>query len=144
MQITLVETRALEVNFIAEDLPGQPSETEGGEPKANPYKLGFQRVKNIDNPKEFGIFFTCEVKVTGLRSMKVVYLARFQTTEELTEAFMAGHFVGMNAPAISYPYLRAFISQVLLLSGYPPITLPTINFQDMFKDEQAKKAALQE
>lgn len=73
--------------------------------------------------------------------MKVVYLARFETTEDLTDEFMESHFVGMNAPAISYPYLRAYISQVLLISGYPPVTLPTINFQDMFKDEQAKKAA---
>lgn len=33
----------------------------------------------------------------------------------------------INAPAIVFPYLRAFISTLTLQSGMPPLVLPTLN-----------------
>lgn len=36
-----------------------------------------------------------------------------------------------NAPAIIFPYIRAYISALTALSGYTPIHLPTINFSSI-------------
>lgn len=36
-------------------------------------------------------------------------------------------FFTLNAPAILFPYVRAYVSSLTALSGMPPITLPTIN-----------------
>lgn len=33
----------------------------------------------------------------------------------------------LNAPAISFPYIRAYISGLTALSGMPTLTLPTLN-----------------
>ena len=73
--------------------------------------------------------------------MRVTYLARFETSEDVTDSFRESHFVQMNAPAIGYPYLRAFVGQMLLLSGYKPVTLPTINFKELFDRKKAESKA---
>ena len=33
-----------------------------------------------------------------------------------------------NAPAIAFPYVRVFISNITLNAGYNPIVLPSFNF----------------
>jgi len=52
----------------------------------------------------------------------------FETDEEITEEFKNSHFPKINAPAIAYPYLRAYVSNLTLQSGVTPVMLPTINF----------------
>jgi len=44
-------------------------------------------------------------------------------------------FVNINAPAIAYPYLRAFISNITLQSGMAPIIIPPLNFTKSHKKE---------
>lgn len=43
-------------------------------------------------------------------------------------------FLYYNAPAILFPYLRAYISSLTTLSGIKPIVLPTLNLSNL-KDE---------
>lgn len=38
------------------------------------------------------------------------------------------NFVAISAPSIVYPFLRAFISNMLVQTGMNPIILPTVNF----------------
>lgn len=49
----------------------------------------------------------------------------FSNLEDL-ELLMDSFFV-VNAPAITFPYIRAYISGLTALSGLPTITLPTLN-----------------
>lgn len=137
MQISLAEVRALEVELVALDLANPKVPV--GEALNDEYKLAFDPIFLEEKRREFGIIFNCGVRSPELKLLRVVYLARFETTEDMDAAFMDSHFTGMNAPAISYPYLRAYVSQVLLLSGYKPVMLPTLNFQALFQDKKAKK-----
>ena len=59
-------------------------------------------------------------------SFKIVF--NFITDEQITEEFKHSHFPKINAPAIAYPYLRAYVSNLTLQSGVTPVMLPTINF----------------
>ncbi len=45
-----------------------------------------------------------------------------------------GKFFYMNAPALLFPYLRAYISTVTNLSGFEPINLPTLNMSGLGED----------
>ena len=47
---------------------------------------------------------------------------------EVNELFMNSTFVQVNAPAILYPYLRAFISSFMATAGYQAPIIPAINF----------------
>lgn len=42
-------------------------------------------------------------------------------------------FAGYNAPAIMFPYVRAFVSSITAMSGSAPIILPTINMEPVGK-----------
>ena len=46
-------------------------------------------------------------------------------------------YLYQNAPAILFPYIRAYISSLTTLSGIQPIVLPTFNLSDL-KDELEK------
>lgn len=50
----------------------------------------------------------------------------FEFDEELSEDMKEGFF-NANAPAILFPYIRAYISTLSTLSGIKPIVLPTLN-----------------
>lgn len=45
-------------------------------------------------------------------------------------------FLFLNAPAILFPYLRAYIASVTALSGLDTITIPTMNLTSMKEDLQ--------
>lgn len=51
-----------------------------------------------------------------------------ESTENLNNYFY------INAPAILFPYLRAYISALTALSGIPTITLPTLNLTSLGED----------
>ncbi len=46
---------------------------------------------------------------------------------------LMNYFVG-NAPAIVFPYIRAYIGTLTTQSGYPPLLLPTLNLSKLSKD----------
>jgi preprotein translocase subunit SecB len=41
------------------------------------------------------------------------------------------NFFYLNAPAILFPYIRAYISALTTLSGLAPVTLPTLNLSNL-------------
>jgi preprotein translocase subunit SecB len=43
-------------------------------------------------------------------------------------------FLYLNAPAILFPYLRAYITSLTALSGVSPIVLPTLNLSGLKND----------
>lgn len=45
-----------------------------------------------------------------------------------------GNFFYINAPALLFPYIRAYISTLTNLSGFEPINLPTLNMTRLGDD----------
>ena len=43
-------------------------------------------------------------------------------------------FFYINAPALLFPYIRAYISTLTNLSGFEPVNLPTLNMTSVGKD----------
>lgn len=55
--------------------------------------------------------------------------AKFSTSHIIDDAFKNHPLMKVNAPAIVFPYLRAFISTLTVNAGFvTPIILPTFNF----------------
>ena len=51
----------------------------------------------------------------------------FKFTESVSNV---STFTNVNAPAILFPYVRAYVSALTALSGIEPITLPTLNLSN--------------
>lgn len=63
----------------------------------------------------------------NLVDIKVKTVGLFEY-DEGADAELKDSFFNVNAPAILFPYIRAYVAALTTLSGYNPINLPTINF----------------
>lgn len=105
--------------------------------------LSFSILQEVRNENSFdlstGHFFTeedknnfeigFEVTINDKEfDLKLEAIFIFKLDEDLTEDFKLSDFPKINAPAIAFPYLRAFVSNITLQSGFKPVMLPSINF----------------
>lgn len=81
-----------------------------------------------EDAQNFAIELRTELQLKEGFIVKIVYLSEFITDKPISSEFRDSHFPKVNAPAIAFPYFRAFISTFLLNAGYEPIILPSINF----------------
>lgn len=93
----------------------------------NSFTLRFKKVFGSKNRKSFKIIFYLMVNDKKF-NLDIKAMFDFLTDKEISEEFKNSHFPEINAPAIAYPYLRAFVSNLTLQSGVNPAMLPTINF----------------
>lgn len=81
----------------------------------------------------FGVIFKLTIKDKNF-DLFVETVFHFELMDEkLTDEFKNSSFPIINAPAIAFPYLRAFISNITLQAGTLPIILPSINFVELAK-----------
>lgn len=66
-------------------------------------------------------------------SIEVITKANYKILNE-TKPELLRNFFFLNAPAILFPYIRAYISALTTLSGLEPITLPTLNLTNLAED----------
>jgi preprotein translocase subunit SecB len=52
-----------------------------------------------------------------------------------------GAIMGIACPQIIYPYLRSNVADIIQRGGFPPVHMSEINFQAMYEQQQAQKAA---
>lgn len=83
----------------------------------------------------FGVGFKIKIKDRKFDlSIKAVF--HFELIDEqITEKFKLSSFPKINAPAIAFPFLRAYISNFTLQSGFEPVILPSINFVRLSKED---------
>lgn len=134
MKIKLEDTRVISLKIEPSNQDEAPEEGFIGEMTGFSTSLGV----NSDDPKKYVVKFDMEVKTSCLNIIQLEYIGCFSTDEDVDENFVDSGFARVNSPAIAYPYLRAYISNLLTLSGYETIILPTVNFQAMFNSEQKK------
>lgn len=85
--------------------------------------------KEDGSTKEFSVVIVIELHSEKEKfHIKVEAIGDFIADGEIDDEFMKGPFVNVNAPAIIYPYVRSFISNLTLNGGYNPLILPTVNF----------------
>lgn len=84
----------------------------------------------------FGVGFKLMIK-DMLFDLEVEAIFDFELLDEfVTDSFKLSDFPKVNAPAIAFPYLRAFVSNLTLQSGLKPIILPSINFVHLNKPNE--------
>lgn len=88
--------------------------------------------------EQITIVLRLKLAVTDDVGLAVDYAADFNVADEsvdnfeVTDETLKDTFIQVNAPAIAYPFLRAYVSTLTVNSGYEQILLPPVNFQAMF------------
>ncbi len=119
MNIRLRDWKVININFSLLD-----EEIEGNEGR---FDLETGKFFPQDESKTFGVVFKLIIKEKAI-DLFVESIFNFELDESVTEEFKLSSFANVNAPAIAFPYLRAFVSNITLQSGINPVILPSINF----------------
>ena len=91
---------------------------------------GFVNRKKSHFQLQLGVKITDENKIFIINIQAV---ADFFFNSEI-ESKQLNSFFYVNAPAILFPYIRAYISALTTLSGLKPLTLPTLNLTNLGKE----------
>ena len=127
MKIQLDSWNIVELSFGALDKPREE------EDKKNTFSLKTGQHFFADDKNKFTVFFDTSIADNHFDiSLKAVFI--FSTDAAIDEDFKISDFPKVNAPAIAFPYLRAYISNLTLQSGFEPVILPSINFVQLAKD----------
>lgn len=134
-QIRLVTFKAVKVEISCEPLTNQKAK----------FDLKLANITFSDNPKWFAKAFTASLIALSPGSEVVIcnieFHAVFECSNIIDQTFLDSEFAKISAPAIGFPYVRAFISTVSLQAGLPPIILPSINFVQFSKEIDEEEAA---
>lgn len=78
----------------------------------------------------YSLFFEIIIKdKNGSLDIYINIEGKFEFNQDLADSEKESFF-NINAPAILFPYVRAYISTLTSLSGINPIILPTINLSN--------------
>ncbi len=130
MNLQLAHTKVVKLNLNQTEI----SSHEDG----NDVSFKFVNAYSEDSVKTFQVIFEMTLDIsdisdsTSRAQLDIEYVALFEASDEIDEEFKESAFPRVNAPAIAYPFLRAFIGNFLLNGGYEPIMLPSINFQALY------------
>lgn len=97
-------------------------------------KVG-QMFSEEEKEKSFGIAFIVEIMNNSYK-IKLEMRFFFESDEIIDDNFKKSSFPKVNAPAIAFPYLRAYISNLTMQSGFTPLLLPSINFVEFAGSNQ--------
>lgn len=126
MNIQLKEWKVKNLSFKINDIKIEKKT------KKNSFNLSMGHFFSEENSKEFGIGFRINIKDEEFNIlMEMVFL--FELDEDVDEKFKQSDFLTINAPAIAFPYVRSYISNLTLQSGFSPIILPSVNFVKLAK-----------
>lgn len=122
MNIQLTNTKVVSLDFDTSDAFEEDS-----------FSLSFVNGYTEDESLIFLVNF--EIKIESENGYKIAlnYQAEFLADEKINDGFKESDFPIVNAPAIAYPYMRSFVGNLTLQSGYNPVILPTVNFQALAK-----------
>ena len=127
-EFSLVNFFVLECNLVM----GDQKSSFDSKKFVDEVKFDIRYVEDVDD--SFGVEFTVKVKrADGLVNIDLVAAGLFKTASPITEEFKNSSLVNTNAPAMVFPFVRSYISNLTTLSGYPNILLPTYNFLDTSK-----------
>lgn len=130
MQVQLLHSQATEISLT-------PSSKEEKGNK-NSFNVDFEVHYDEESNNRFYVVFDLNVDHPGNFELYIKFISGFETSLEIDEEFKKSSFPSVNAPAIAFPFLRSFVSNVTLNAGFMPAILPSINFVH-FKDKREKK-----
>lgn len=97
------------------------------------FALRFQPVFS-EKLREFTVLFDFYYITESDKALRIEFLSVFETDSDIDDSFKESKFPVVNAPAISFPFLRAFVANFLISGGYNPILLPSFNFTTFEQD----------
>ncbi len=103
------------------------------------FKLSYSNGYSEEDAKAFIVKFFVNLSSEEENfEINLEYVGLFSSEEDISDKFKESHFPSVNAPAIAYPFLRSFVNTVTVNANLNPVILPTINFLELARSQEAK------
>ena len=89
--------------------------------------VNFKFPSELDQTKESLISFPMEVLIENEEKSLRIQVGTVGIFESDVDITKEKSFIEVSAPAIMFPYIRAYVSNLTSMSGIQPILLPTFN-----------------
>jgi preprotein translocase subunit SecB len=101
------------------------------------FKINFTHLLDDERDNYFGVLFKIFIQnPDNSVILNFDFIGHFESFGvKINSETLNSEFFKFAAPAIIFPYIRSFVSNFTLNSGFKPIILPTINFQASKKVE---------
>lgn len=100
---------------------------------------------NNSNQNLFRVRYNLSVKIQHKVDIEIEYDFDFECDEEIDSSIPRSLLIRSEVPAYSYPYMKAYVENILTMSGFNGIPLPYINFLNDpmpdIKESQSEKEA---
>lgn len=101
------------------------------------FNLSFTNVFSDEDDKSFIVkFVTIVSSIDENFILELDYIGFFITEKSITNEFRKSNFPTVNAPAITYPFMRSLINTITVNSNLNPVIIPTINFQELVRQQK--------
>jgi preprotein translocase subunit SecB len=100
-------------------------------PYKNPLLLDINVNSSINPDNKKGFFVDINLRLTSEDNKNEISISSrgiFESDTEIDIQFLNTSMVQVNAPAILFPFVRAFINTITTNAGYNPLIIPAINF----------------
>jgi preprotein translocase subunit SecB len=89
--------------------------------------LGLGSLFFENDERSFAIVFNVLLEDNSKKfKLQLKAVAHFLVQDDIDDDFKKSAFIQVNAPAIAFPYIRTFISNLTLNSGYDPSSIASI------------------
>mgnify|MGYP003495716551 CR=1 FL=1 len=132
-QITLIAFKAVSFHYTCTNENAKDLKPE--------FELRLGNLLINDSPNRFAKVFYVDLKIPNPQfnetiNIKTEYHTVFESAHQIDTEFLDSDFAKISAPAIGFPYLRAFVSTLSIQAGLAPIILPSINFVQFEKEAE--------
>ena len=111
------------------------------------FNINFQHVNHIykDNSNLFDAeFIVTLVSEDKKFNLQIQALSFFEIQGDVPKS-VCDNYLNISCPSIVYPYLRAFITNLVIQAGMKPIFIPPINFsaKPLIEEQKEETAEIQ-
>ncbi|HCH7895480.1 hypothetical protein [Raoultella planticola] len=91
-------------------------------------KLDNELYLNKNNSKIFRSRYNIQVVIEDSAEVDVIYDFDFKSDTDVDETLVSSMVIRSQVPTLVYPYIKTYLEQFLLMSGYGNVPLPYVDF----------------
>ena len=91
-------------------------------------KLDNELYLNKNNSKLFRARYKIHVEIEDSAEIDVIYDFDFKSDTDVDQSLVSSMVIRSQVPTLVYPYIKTYLEQFLLMSGYGSIPLPYVDF----------------
>lgn len=129
MKITPIGSKVHKVVLTPKEQTESPKKGKKDNKNTNAnLKLDNELYLNKNSSKIFRARYKIQVDIEDSVEVDVIYDFDFKSDTDVDQTLVSSMVIRSQVPTLVYPYIKAYLEQFLLISGYGNVPLPYVDF----------------